>query len=95
MIRYISASVEKKSDSYDDEALRASETEKIKENIRIRIFLSGQNNTSDARFIEKTYTGITREEVRENMLIVTSDKKYEVIQSAKIPIGYQLLMKEV
>ncbi len=95
MIRPITANIEKKVNEYDNEGVRTLETETIKENIKIRIFISSQNNPSDPRFVEKNYTGITKEAVTENMLIVTEDKKYEVMQSAKIANGYQLLMKEV
>jgi len=95
MIRPIFANIVKKVNEYDSEGIRKLDTEIVKENIKLRMWLSNQSNTSDSRFIDKTYTAVTNEEVTENMLIVVNNKKYEVIQSAKSPSGYMLSMKEV
>ncbi len=95
MIRPILANIEIRKQEYDFEGIRKLETEILKENIKIRMWVSNQSNTSDSRFIDKTYTAVTRERITENMIVAVENKKYEVIQSAKIANGYQLSMKEV
>ena len=95
MIKPIFVNVEKKINEYDSEAIRQFQTETVKENIKIRMWLSNQSNVSDPRFIDKTYTAVTDEEITENMIIAVGGKHYEVIQSAKIANGYQLSLKEV
>jgi hypothetical protein len=95
MIKPIFANVEKKINEYDAEGVRELRTETVKENIKIRIWLSNQSNVSDPRFIDKTYTAVTDEEIAENMFVTVNNKRYEVTQSAKIANGYQLSLKEV